>query len=93
MCHKKLTIWRSAIEYKCANKRIICGIMKNEINTKKIKEYIKANGLSAEEFAGKAEISVTTLRKILKGSMGVRLESLVKIAAAMQIHVSELGEK
>lgn len=67
--------------------------MKNLVNTKIIKDYLKENKLTKEKFCKKCKICPETLNRILDNKSNVSLVSLFKIAVQMNVNFQELFAK
>ncbi|MBO5103374.1 MAG: helix-turn-helix transcriptional regulator [Clostridia bacterium] len=63
----------------------------NNINTKKILDFIKKNNLSKSAFCKNCKINLGIYYKIMNGQANFRINALFKIAKYMQLnHVVEL---
>ena len=57
----------------------------------RIKELLKSKGMTAKELAGKLGISEGALSQSIKEGANPNLQTLMKIASALEVSVSELG--
>lgn len=67
--------------------------MKNLVNTEIIKNYLKENKLSKENFCKQCKICLETLNRILDNESEISLVSLFKIAVQMNVNFHELFTK
>lgn len=58
--------------------------------SERIKEIKKAKGLSKKEIAERAKLSEHTVANILAGKDGVYLDSVMRVADALEVSVDEL---
>lgn len=68
-------------------------MIKTLIETKdcmRIKELLKSKGMTAKELAGKLGISEGALSQSIKEGANPNLQTLMKIASALEVSVSEL---
>ncbi|MDE7394871.1 MAG: helix-turn-helix domain-containing protein [Clostridiales bacterium] len=63
--------------------------MKNPVNTQRINEYIKKNGLTATDFCQKCKISILTFNQISAGK-DFELIALFRIARVMEVDICDL---
>ena len=56
----------------------------------RIKELLKSKGMTAKELAGKLGISEGALSQSIKEGANPNLQTLMKIASALEVSVSEL---
>lgn len=56
----------------------------------KVKEIAKAKHISQGEFQRRAGIDMTTARRIFRGQANITLDTLDRIATALQCHPCEL---
>jgi transcriptional regulator with XRE-family HTH domain len=57
---------------------------------KKIEEIIKLKGLKTREVAHDADLDVENLRKYIKGKQEMKVSTMLKIAKALGVDISEL---
>ena len=62
----------------------------NIMVSERIKEIKKAKGLSKKEIAERAKLSEHTVANILAGKDGVYLDSVMRVADALEVSVDEL---
>ena len=57
---------------------------------KRIEEIIKDKGLKTREVAHDADLDVENLRKYIKGKQEMKVSTMLKIAKALDVNVSDL---
>jgi transcriptional regulator with XRE-family HTH domain len=57
---------------------------------KRIEDIIKAKGLKTREVAHDADLDVENLRKYIKGKQEMKVSTMLKIAKALDVNVSDL---
>jgi DNA-binding Xre family transcriptional regulator len=56
----------------------------------RIEEIIKTKGLKTREVAHDADLDVENLRKYIKGKQEMKVSTMLKIAKALDVNVSDL---
>lgn len=56
----------------------------------RIAEIIESKGLKTREVAHDADLDVENLRKYIKGKQEMKVSTMLKIAGALQVEVSDL---
>lgn len=64
--------------------------MKNDIKTELIEKYIKDNNLSMTAFCKKCKIGLSVYKKIMSGSLKIRINSIVKIVKVLNIEIKDI---
>jgi len=57
---------------------------------KRIEDIIKSKGLKTREVAHDADLDVENLRKYIKGKQEMKVSTMLKIAKALDVNVSDL---
>lgn len=60
------------------------------VNLKLIKDYIKKNGLTYQQFCEKARIDIFDFKKLIIHDHDIDVLVLLKIAKILNIHIREL---
>ncbi|MGN1222030.1 MAG: helix-turn-helix domain-containing protein [Christensenellales bacterium] len=64
--------------------------METKINTDLIRDYMRANNSSKQEFCKSCKISIGVLNKILNGKENFRISALLKISRLINVELYKL---